>query len=215
MSSVLLRCTLALGLSALAAPAFAAADFAACFTLTPGVSWSNGSETLSISEATVAGQSALAVTTSGGGVSSASVHDSSGRQLLAQIRYGIAAWGGDAAAPVMTDTFDPAPTFPATAKPGDRFTLTGKGERVNHAQDTVTDLEFDGLADYTFVGFEDLDVEVGFQPRTFSNVCHLTATVEDGRAEVWYAPGYGRIKFERYSGDTLLMGDEIQTLLSE
>lgn len=84
MSSVLLRTTLALGVSALAAPAFAAGDFAACFTLTPGVSWSNGSETLSTSEATVAGEPALAVTTSGGGVSSATVHDRSGRQLLAQ-----------------------------------------------------------------------------------------------------------------------------------
>jgi len=215
MSSTLLRTTLALGLSALAAPAFAAGDFAACFTLTPGVSWSNGSETLTVSEANVAGQSALAVTTSGGGVSSATVHDRSGRQLLAQIRYGIAAWGGDATAPVMTDTFDPAPTFPATAKPGERFTVTGKGERVDHAQDTVTDLEFDGFSDYTFVGFEDLEVKISFQPRIFTSTCHLTATLEDGRAEVWYAPGFGRIKFERYSGDSLLIGDEITTIISE
>lgn len=215
MSSVLLRTTLALGVSALTAPAFAAGDFAACFTLTPGVSWSNGSETLSISEATVAGEPALAVTTSGGGVSSATVHDRSGRQLLAQIRYGIAAWGGDAAAPVMTDTFDPAPTFPATAKPGERFTVTGKGERTNHAQDTVTDLEFDGFSDYTFVGHEDLEVEIDFKPRTFANTCHLTTTFEDGRAEVWYAPGFGRIKFQRYSGDNLLMSDEISSIVNE
>ena len=213
MSSVLLRSTLALGLSALAAPAFAAADFAACFTLTPGVSWSNGQETITIAKAPFAGNDdAVSVTTSGGGISSAEFFDRSGRQQLGKIRYGIAAWGADGAAPVMTDTYSPAPTFPATAKPGERFTLTGKGERTNHAQETVSPLEYEGFADYTFVGFEDLEVEIGFQPRTFANTCHLTATFEEGRAEVWYAPGFGRIKFQRYSGDMLLMSDEISQI---
>lgn len=70
-------------------------------------------------------------------------------------------------------------------------------------------------ADYTFVGYEDLDVEIDFKPRTFANTCHLATTFEDGRAEVWYAPGFGRIKFQRYSGDSLLMSDEISSIVNE
>lgn len=213
MSSALLRTTLALGLSALTAPAFAAADFAACFTLTPGTTWSNGDETISIAAAPFGTHAdAIGVTTSAGGVRSTEFFDASGRQQLGKIRYGIAALGADASAPIMTDTYTTVPAFPATATPGQKITLTGKGERVNHAQDTVTPLDYEGFGDYTFVGFEDLEVEIAYQPRTFANTCHLTATFEDGRAEVWYAPGLGRIKFERYSGDMLLIGDEIQSI---
>lgn len=211
MSPVLLRSTLALGLSALAAPAFAA-DFATCFTLTPGVSWSNGDETLTIEKATFAGQDAIKVHSAGGGVGTASYYDTSGRQLLGEDRYGISAWGGDASRPVMTDTFKPAPTFPQSAKPGERFQLSGNGERTHHVEETVTAIEYDGFSDYTFVGFEDVEAEVGYQPRTFKDTCHLTATFEDSRIEAWYAAGFGRIRFERYTGNDLLMRDEIQTI---
>jgi hypothetical protein len=213
MSSVLLRTTLALGLSALTAPAFAAADFAACFTLTPGSAWSNGEETIRIAATPFGAHAdAIGVTTSAGGVRSTEFFDASGRQQLGKIRYGIAAFGADDSAPIMTDTYTTVPTFPATARPGDRISLSGKGERINHAQDTTIALDYEGFADYTFVGFEDLEVEIDYVPRTFANTCHLTATVEGGRAEVWYAPGLGRIKFERYSGDMLLIGDEISSI---
>ena len=120
MSPVLLRSTLAFALSALAAPAVAAADFATCFTLTPGLRYSTGDETLTIEKAEFAGQQAIRVQSAGGGVGTAAYYDASGRQLLGQDRYGISAWGGDASRPVMTDTFKPAPTFPQTARPGER-----------------------------------------------------------------------------------------------
>lgn len=215
MSSVLLRSALAVGLAALSCPAFAAADFATCFTLTPGVSWSNADETITIAATTFAGQDAITVTNAGGGVSSATVHDRSGRQQLGTLRYGISAWGGDASAPVMTDTYKPAPTFPQNAKPGERFQYTGQGERTNHAEGSTAPLAFDGFSDYTFVGFENLEVEIDYQPRTFADTCHLSATGDGNRIEVWYAPGFGRIKFQRYSGDSLLIGDEIESIQAE
>jgi hypothetical protein len=211
MSPVLLRSTLALGLSALAAPAFAA-DFATCFTLTPGVSWSNGDETLTIEKATFAGQDAIKVHSAGGGVGMASYFDPSGRQLLGQDRYGISAWGGDASQPVMTDTFKPAPSFPQSARPGDRFVVNGSGERTNHVEETVEPVDYDGFNDYTFVGFENVEVTVDNAPRTFKDACHVTATFEDNRIEAWYAAGFGRIKFARYMGEDLLMRDEIEAI---
>jgi hypothetical protein len=211
MSPVLLRSTLALGLSALAAPAFAA-DFATCFTLTPGLRWSTGDETLTIEQATFNGQDAIKVHSAGGGVGTASYHDASGRQLLGQDRYGISAWGGDASQPVMTDTFNAAPTFPINAKPGDRFEVNGSGERTHHVEETVTPLDYDGFSDYTFVGFENVEATVDNQARTFKDTCHVSATFEDSRIEAWYAAGFGRIKFERYLGEELLMRDEIEAI---
>lgn len=211
MSPVLLRSTLALALSALAAPAFAA-DFATCFTLTPGLRWSTGDETLTIEQATFNGQDAIKVHSAGGGVGTASYYDASGRQLLGQDRYGISAWGGDASQPVMTDAFKPAPTFPANAKPGDRFEVNGSGERTHHVEETVTPLDYDGFSDYTFVGFENVEATVDNQPRTFKDTCHVSATFEDNRIEAWYAAGFGRIKFERYMGEELLMRDEIEAI---
>lgn len=215
MSPPMRRTFLAFGLAALSAPALAAPDFAACFTLTPGLSWSNGNETLTIEKAPFAGQQAIKVHTAGGGVGSASFHDASGRRLLGQERYGISAWGGDASAPVMTDTYNPSPTFPQSAKPGDRFALTGTGERTNHNEETVEPLDYDGFSDYTFAGFEDLEVEIDGQPRTFKDTCHVTATFEDNRIEAWYAAGFGRIRFERYMGSELLMRDEIESIENE
>ncbi|MDX3936784.1 hypothetical protein [Stenotrophomonas sp.] len=112
----------------------------------------------------------------------------------------------------MTDVFKPAPTFPANAKPGERFEVNGKGERTNHAEDTVEAIDYDGFSDYIFVGFEDVDAEVGGQPRTFKDTCQVTATFEDSRIEAWYAAGFGRIRFERYMGSDLLMRDEIKSI---
>ncbi|MET4680111.1 hypothetical protein [Stenotrophomonas rhizophila] len=215
MSSLLLRSALALGLAGLSLPALAAPEFATCFTLTPGLSWSTSDETLTIEKATFAGQQAIKVNSAGGGVGSASYYDASGRQLLGQERLGMSAWGGDGAKPVMTDVFKPAPTFPANAKPGDRFEVNGKGERTNHAEDTVEPIDYDGFSDYTFVGFEDVEAEVGYQPRTFKDTCHVTATFEDSRIEAWYAAGFGRIRFERYMGNELLMRDEIESIDAE
>ncbi len=214
MSPFALRSALALGLAALSAPALAG-DFASCFALTPGLSWSNGDETLTIEKAVFAGQDAIRVNSAGGGVGTASYYDASGRQFLGQERFGISAWGGDASKPVMTDIFKPAPTFPASARPGDRFELAGKGQRTHHVEETVEPLDYDGFSDYTFVGFEDVEAEVGFQPRTFKDTCHVTATFEDNRIEAWYAAGFGRIKFERYVGNELLMRDEIESIDAE
>lgn len=207
---------LAASLVALSLPvAASAADFAACFTLDPAVAWTTGPDTIQNSEATFGGEPAVAVVTSGGGLSRAQVRDASGRSLLAVLHYGIAAWGGDPSQPRMTDTFDPAPSFPATATPGQKFSLTGTGTRENHAEETEAAIEYDGFSDYTFVGFEDLVVDIAGSPRTFAQTCHLRADVEGGRVEEWYAAGFGRIKFVRYSGDSVLFSDEIETIASE
>jgi len=67
------------------------------------------------------------------------------------------------------------------------------------------------VRDYTG-GFEDVQAEVDNAPRTFKDSCHVTATFEDNRIEAWYAAGFGRIKFERYMGEELLMRDEIEAI---
>ncbi|WMJ67576.1 hypothetical protein [Stenotrophomonas sp. 24(2023)] len=214
--SILIRRALATAsLACVATPALAAADFAACFRLDPSVSWSVGRENTRIVATTFAEAPALAVVTSGSGMTVANLYDTTGRRRLGTVHYGIAAWGADGSKPMMTDRYDPAPTFPATATPGQRFTVTGKGTRVNHGEGSESELEYDGFSDYTFVGFQDLDTEIDYAPRTFKDTCHLTAAVEGGRVEAWYAPGFGRIKFERYSGDSLLFSDEIDSITSE
>lgn len=125
----------------------------------------------------------------------------------------MAAFGGDANAPLMTESFSKAPEYPADAAPGAKFTLTGTGTLENHATETVVPHEYEGFATYTFVGFEDLEAKVDSKPRIFKNTCHLSAEFEDGRMEAWYAPGFGRVKFKRYSGDSLLMGETIDSVI--
>lgn len=216
MSSVLLRSTLALGLAALSAPAIAAADFAACFSLTPGVSWSNGDDTITNAADRFAGQDVISVTTRGGGLARATFHDRSGRQYLGEVDYAVPSLGNNNSdAPLTTERYQPAPTFPASAVPGSRFKLVGHGQRTAHGGDTVTPIAYEGFSDYTFVGFEDLAVEIDYQPRTFKDTCHLRARIEGGHIDAWHAPGFGRIKFQRYDGDNLLMGEEIETILQE
>lgn len=215
MSTQLLRAAFVLSAVAIASPASAAADFAACFSLKPGVSFGAERTTVSIDKAKFMGQDAIAVTQSEGGVSSASFYDASGRKLLGNVRYGISAMGGDAKVPVMTESYSKAPEFPAKAAPGAKFQLSGSGKLENHAAETSTALEYEGFSDYTFVGFEDLPTQIDYKERTFKNTCHLRAEFEGGRMEAWYAPGFGRVQFERYSGDSLLMSESIDSIIQE
>lgn len=215
MSSQLLRAAFVLSAVAISSQATAAPDFAACFSLKPGVSFGAERTTVSIEKAKFMGQDAIAVTQSEGGVSSASFYDASGRKLLGNVRYGISAMGGDAKAPLMTESYSKAPEFPGKAAPGAKLKLSGSGKLENHADETSTPLEYEGFSDYTFVGFEDLATKIDYKDRTFSNTCHLSAEFEGGRMEAWYAPGFGRVKFERYSGDSLLMAEEIDSVIQE
>ena len=125
----------------------------------------------------------------------------------------MAAFGGDANAPLMTESFSKAPEYPADAAPGAKFTLTGTGTLENHATETVVPHEYEGFGTYTFVGFENLETKVNNKERIFENTCHLSAEFEDGRMEAWYAPGFGRVKFKRYSGDSLLMSETIDSVI--
>ncbi|KAF1014279.1 MAG: hypothetical protein GAK31_03303 [Stenotrophomonas maltophilia] len=141
MSIVLRRALFAATLASVATPAFAAADFATCFRLDPAVSWSAGNESTQITPATFGDTPALAVVTSGAGLTKANLYDISGRRLLGTVHYGMAAWGAEGSEPMMTDHYDPAPTFPATATPGQRFTVTGKGSRIHHGEGTESELD--------------------------------------------------------------------------
>lgn len=125
----------ALALPAL--PALAAADFAACFRLDPGVSWSSGAERACIVPSPPGGESALAVVASEGRVTAADVYAPNGRVLLVTIRCGVAAAGADAIAPVMTDSFDPAPNLPATATPDQCFCVTTMPRRPTRRSTTT------------------------------------------------------------------------------
>lgn len=215
MSTQLLRAAFVLSAVAIASPASAAADFAACFSLKPGVSFGAERTTVSIDKAKFMGQDAIAVTQSEGGVSSASFYDATGRKLLGNVRYGISAMGGNAKSPVTTESYSKAPEFPSKAAPGAKFQLSGSGKLENHADETSTPLEYEGFSDYTFVGFEDLSTKIDYKERTFKDTCHLSAEFEGGRMEAWYAPGFGRVQFERYSGDSLLMSESIDSIIQE
>jgi hypothetical protein len=215
MSSPLLPLALALSASALSLNASAAADFATCFSLTPNVQFRSGDTTTQIVDVMFNDQKGRAVVNAAGGSKTAAVYDLSGRRLLGEVRYGIAALGADPQTPIMTDIYTQSPEFPKQAVPGAKFKLTGSGERTNHAQGWVDPVNYDSFTDYTFVGFEDVQTEVNRAPRTFKDSCHVSASSGDERIEVWYAAGYGQIKFERYSGQSLLMHDVIDTIIEQ
>lgn len=208
------RAALALALGVVSAQALAAPAFSACFALEPGVSYSTGwgslASTYTITNAQFMGEEVLAVVLSGGGTRSAAFYDPSGMAHLGNVEYGIAGWGGDPDAVVLAEVYSEPPRFPSQAEPGDRFTLSGKGERIRYADDSVEPIEYQGFAHYTFIGFEDLVLEVDSAEHQFENTCHLKAVTENGYAEMWYAPGLGRIKFQRYESGGLLFSEQIK-----
>lgn len=213
MRSVMLRSLLAFCSTGVSLPAVAAPDFAACFTLTPGLSWSNGEETVVHSTDSFAGRDVISVTASGAGFPRATFHDRSGRQLLGEVEYNFPSLGnGNNDAPASIDVYISAPSFPPNATPGERFMLAGRGERTVPAEGTVSPIKYDGAADYTFMGFETLTVNIGDTLRTFKDTCHLSARIEGGRVEAWYAAGFGRIKYQQYRGNELLMQDQITAI---
>jgi hypothetical protein len=210
------RLTLALSLAlAAAAPAAQAGDFAACFSLKPGVAYDAGRDSVRIVRERFGERDAIAVVSSGDGVKTATYYDPSGRALLGSVQYGIADWGGDASKPAITERYAQTPQFPASAKPGAKFRLSGAGQRITHNDGASQDIQYDGFDDYVFVGFEDLELPVDFEPRKFPGTCHLKAGDAENSAEFWYAPGFGRVKFVRYMGKEPLMTLQLDSIKSE
>lgn len=152
---------------------------------------------------------------SSAGLRTTTYYDPGGRALLGKVQYGIAAWGADPDAPVITERYAQTPEFPATAKPGGTFKKHGHGQRTLHNEGTVEDLAYPGFSEYTFVGFDDLALPVNFATRIFPNTCHLKAREGEAAAEFWYAPGFGLVKFVRYEGDKPLMTLQLDSILSE
>lgn len=210
------RCLAILAIAAPAAHAAQAGDFAACFSLKPGVSYLMDDTKIQIVRERFGERDAIAVISAGSGVRSATFYDASGRGRLGDIQYGIAEWGGDPKTAVITETYSQPLLFPAQATPGGKFKLSGGiGQRNVHSEQEVTELTYQGFTDYTFVGFEDLELKVDYKPRTFAGTCHLRAEVDDGHAEFWYAPGFGMIQFKRYTVSGLLLAQALESVISE
>jgi hypothetical protein len=209
------RIRIALGLALVAVPVAQAADFAACFSLKPGLAYEMNDSKIRIVRERFGDRDAIALVTSGSGVKTSTYYDPDGRALLGSVQYGIAALGGDASAPVITERYTQTPEFPAKAKPGDKFKLHGAGKRTLHNEDSVEDLNYPGFSDFTFVGFEDLELPVDFTPRTFSGTCHLKAGDAESSAEFWYAPGFGLIKFVRYQGKETFFSQQLESIATE
>lgn len=208
-----LRTAIALSfvVAATAAQAAHAADFAACFTLKPGVAYMIDDDKIRISRERFGDREAIAMISSAG-VPTTTYYDPSGRALLGSVQYGIA---GDANAPVVTERYAQTPEFPATAKPGAKFKLQGKGQRTLHGEGTVENLEYPGFDHFTFVGFEDLELPVDFKKRKFPGTCRLKAQEDGLVAEFWYAPGFGRVKFVRYQNGEAQITLQLDSILSE
>lgn len=212
--------TLALaGLAALSAPAaHAAGDFAACFSLKPGTVFYMQDSKIEIARERFGQRDAIAVIQTDEGVRSKQLYSADGRSHYGSVRYGIAAFGGDPDAPIMTDAYDPAPQFPAKASPGGSFKIAGRGQRTQHGLeggDEVEEIAYEGFSDFTFVGFEDLSLEVDGKPRTFAGTCRLKAGEGDTSLERWYAPGFGMIQFQRYSGDSVVYSRSLSRVEKE
>ncbi|AVJ31579.1 MULTISPECIES: hypothetical protein [Stenotrophomonas] len=195
----------------------AAADFAECFVLKPGVSWSNGQYSFSTATASFGGKPSMVAITHGDGVRTAEYFDPSGRVLLAEIQYGIAGFGGDPAKAAITDEYDAMPTFPQRAKPGEQFHRSGKGVRflASEPGEAPEAIEYRGMSNFTFVGFVDLEATVNGVPRTFANTCHLKAQDAQHTMEYWYAPGYGPVRKRAFSNGTRLFDDTIRRITEE
>ncbi|MGO4261124.1 hypothetical protein [Lysobacter sp. TAB13] len=215
MTTLRIRAALSLAIASIAAPAAHAADFAACFSLKPGAAYEMDDSKIRVVRERFGDRDAIALVSSGSGVKTSTYYDPSGRALLGSVQYGIAALGGNAAAPVITERYTQTPEFPAKAKPGDKFKLRGAGKRTLHNDDSVEDLNYPGFSDFTFIGFEDLELSVDFTPRTFSGTCHLKAGDAEHSAEFWYAPGFGLIKFVRFQGKEAFFSQQLESITAE
>lgn len=171
-----------------------------CFKLQANKKYTfdNDDETeIQITPTTFNNQSAMSIIRQSNGIRTDYIYDLTGRTLLANLDYGIAALGSDPENVLVTTTYqNPLPTFPSNIKPQQNFQMTYKSILQSDTDDSTTEhLE---VLDMQFIGFEDLTlIDQDENKLNFKNTCHFTTHLDGDTLDEWYAEGYGQIKYVR------------------
>ncbi|WP_318366380.1 hypothetical protein [Enterobacter sp.] len=196
---------------ALTAPVFAAPSFSDCFPLKADVSYQMGDSVVSTAKIDINGKPAIQMDTVNGNIRNTLIYDMSGRKLLRSVNWSMS----DRNTPDVTVDWTTAPTHPEQVAPGQSFKLSGKGTQITASTGERTEIDFDGYSHYTFVGFEDLPLDIDGKERVFKNVCHLRVKEEGKTIETWHAAGFGQIKFKYYEGEMLMLAEEMSEIFEE
>ncbi|MFW2080932.1 hypothetical protein ACNPQK_08145 [Acinetobacter guillouiae] len=178
-----------------------------CFKLEPNKQFTlnNNEETeIQIVPTTFNNQNAIAIVRQGAGVRTDYIYDLTGRTMLANLDYGIAALGSNPNDVLVKTTYQaPLPTFPSNLKPQQKFQMTYNAV-IESQMDNNDKSENNKTIDLVFVGFEDLTlIDNDDNTLKFDNACHFISQIGDETLDEWYAEGYGQIKYvkKKQNGD--------------
>ncbi|MCX5467440.1 hypothetical protein [Acinetobacter nematophilus] len=170
-----------------------------CFKLEPNKKFTlnNSDETeIQIVPTIFNNQNAIAIVRQGAGVRTDYIYDLTGRTMLANLDYGIAALGSNPNDVLVKTTYQaPLPTFPSNLMPHQKFQMTYNA--VIESQVDNTDKSVNNkTVDIEFVGFENLSlIDNDDNTLKFNNACHFVSQIGDATLDEWYAEGYGQIKY--------------------
>ncbi len=103
-------------------------------------------------------QNAIAIVRQGAGVRTDYIYDLTGRTMLANLDYGIAALGSNPNDVLVKTTYQPPlPTFPSNLKPHQKFQMTYNAV-IESQLDNTDKSENNKTVDIEFVGFENLSL---------------------------------------------------------
>jgi hypothetical protein len=141
-------------------------------------------------------QNAIAIVRQGAGVRTDYIYDLTGRTMLANLDYGIAALGSNPNDVLVKTTYQPPlPTFPSNLKPHQKFQMTYNAV-IESQLDNTDKSENNKTVDIEFVGFENLSlIDNNNNTLKFNNACHFVSQIGDSTLDEWYAEGYGQIKY--------------------
>jgi len=171
-----------------------------CFQLEPSFEFTlnNDDFNIKIESTEFNNQKAIAVIKTGNGIRTDYIYDLTGRTMLANLDYGIAALGSNPNEVLVKTTFQaPLPTFPSNMKPQQKFPMTYNAV-IQSQTDENDKTENKKTIEVEFVGFEDLKfIDNNNNTLEFNQACHFKSQLEDETLDEWYAQGFGQIKFVR------------------
>lgn len=172
-----------------------------CFLLEPSFEFTlnNKDETdIKIASTEFNNQKAIAIIKNGNGVRTDYIYDLTGRTMLANLDYGIAALGSNPNDVLVKTTYQaPLPTFPSNMKPQQKFQMTYNAVIQSQTDDKDKTVS-NKTIDVEFVGFENLIlIDNDDNTLEFDNACHFKSQLGDETLDEWYAQGFGQIKYVR------------------
>ncbi len=172
-----------------------------CFLLEPSFEFTlnNKDETdIKIGSTEFNNQKAIAIIKNGNGVRTDYIYDLTGRTMLANLDYGIAALGSNPNDVLVKTTYQaPLPTFPSNMKPQQKFQMTYNAVIQSQTDDKDKTVS-NKTIDVEFVGFENLIlIDNDDNTLEFDNACHFKSQLGDETLDEWYAQGFGQIKYVR------------------